>query len=327
MTNSFSDEIVHHISGGVMETNLDRSNQHLEAAVNLAKDWAKHGGGTQACVLGAEALKELALNALHPIQRTISWRDAIKALNWTDRTDPNKYAEAYASIAVDAFQDKLSNMDFAERQRYLRTAKQEIDLVVDDCLDDEARALLLSRKSSILRHQALNNPTEIRHKMFQESQRCATLATEINRNVATLLELATAEWALARHQDTDEKYIAKLRRAEELFINISSFELAKFALSRFYRLTYRFYDSCESFPRLSAESTNRRRLLRDSPIYAESAIQLVNLNFPEEILKHHLQESVSLLEMAITSGYLTPDVNSGRQTFFHAATCLIICLA
>jgi membrane-bound ClpP family serine protease len=28
-----------------------------------------------------------------------------------------------------------------------------------------------------------------------------------------------------------------------------------------------------------------------------------------------------------TPGGVTPDVNSGRQTFFHAATCLIICLA
>jgi len=141
--------------------------------------------------------------------------------------------------------------------------------------------------------------------MLQESYRCANLAIERNRELNTILELAMSEWSLARHGNSDEAYVARLSKAEELLLDkdIKHFELTQYALVRFYRLTYRYFEACEVFPLLTSEVMNRRRLLRDTAIYGEAAYYLADSGYPDRVVQPHLEKTANLLEMAITSGY------------------------
>ena len=140
---------------------------------------------------------------------------------------------------------------------------------------------------------------------MSESQRCASLAVEKHRNDFTVLELAMSEWFLARYQKTEDQYISKLTIAEDLFTSLDyeSFEPAQLALTRFYRLTYRPLDACETFPHFAIYTHNKRRLLYNTPIYGESAINLVGPDYPEQVSKLHLQKAAEILEIAIASGY------------------------
>ncbi len=140
---------------------------------------------------------------------------------------------------------------------------------------------------------------------LEESLGCASLAVRIHRAGPALLELALSEWARARFEETDEKYVARLRRAEELFGDklLGSNELAQLSLTRFYRLTFRPLDACEKFDYCIANTGNMRRLLRDSYIFSEAAIQLWYAKYPEDLLRKHLCHARSLLESALAAGY------------------------
>lgn len=120
-----------------------------------------------------------------------------------------------------------------------------------------------------------------------------------------VLELALSEWALARHEAADEAYVTRLRRAEELFRDplVDGFEPAVFALSRFYRLTFRPLDACETFPRSTGNIQNLRRLLRESCIYGEASAQLSYADYPEPVTHLHLSEARILLETCLAAGY------------------------
>ena len=79
--------------------------------------------------------------------------------------------------------------------------------------------------------------------------------------------------------------------------------MAQYALVRFYRLTYRYFETCEAFPHLTNEVMNRRRLLRDAAIYGEAASYLADSGYPDQVVQPHLERAANLLEMAIAAGY------------------------
>src|SRR5207247_1948506 len=194
----------------------------------------------------------------------------------------------------------------ADRLRYLRSARDLIDGVFEKSGHGATRGLLLSRESSVLRHLSMLEIGEKeRARRLGESVRCATRAVKESREAVTLLEEGLAEWAYARYESTDEKYASRLRNAEKSLISeqLDEFEPAQLARTSFYRLTFRPLDACERFPRSMQGARNVRRVLRESYIYAEAAIQLWYGGYPPDVTAEHIGEARSLLEAGIGAGY------------------------
>lgn len=84
---------------------------------------------------------------------------------------------------------------------------------------------------------------------------------------------------------------------------MATFETARFALSKFYRLTFRPLDSCEHFPLRASGLKNPRRRFEDAHFYGEAAIQLWYNDYSPETAESHLKEARSLLEASIAGGF------------------------
>src|SRR5439155_5382397 len=111
----------------------------------------------------------------------------------------------------------------------------------------ESKSALLARKSSVLRQLAYYEvgDTAIRGRCL-ESHRCALLAVETFRAPAQVLELAFSEWKLGSYEKTDEKYVERMSKAENLLTDPILFHFAPaiFAVPTFYRLTFRSLEAC-----------------------------------------------------------------------------------
>jgi hypothetical protein len=311
------DEITRLLVSARTECSRERAQELFKASIQLCQTWEKSERSPEPSIFKAQALRELAFEEDSPFDRVERWNDALRTLQHRWEIAPGgELADAYADLAVDCFQDILSSLALADRNKILRTARDYLTAALSHTTDVEASAALLARKSSVLRHLSLSEfSPDARVNRLDESLGCATLAVERSRQPWTLLELAQSEWALARYERTDELYVSKLRQAEQHFLDklLETFEPAKFALPRFYRLTFRKLEACESFPRSLAKVSNPRRLLRESYTYAEAGIQLWYNDYPGELVTKHLSEARSLLESAIAAGY--------------ANARLIICLA
>ena len=299
------EDILSLIYSGRSELSPEKCKSYLEAAISSSKNWIASGGGTTPCTLAAESLREMVFFEQNPIKRAQLWRDALKLIRRTEKTDYEYHIYFLLELIIDVIQDELSSISSAEKHKLLIEGKSIVDTEIAKNSSPEHRAIYLARKSSILRHQALESSPELRYRLLSESQRCASLATEMHRNDYTVLELAMSEWSLARHQKSEAQYVSKLTIAENLLksLDFESFELAQLALVRFYRLTYRPLDACENFPHFAIYTHNKRRLLCQTPIYGESAINLVGPDYPEQVSKLHLQKAAEFLEIAIASGY------------------------
>lgn len=287
------------------ERSAQRSRQLFElalAACDSNDSAVAHGRA----LLKAQTLAEIALEESKGEDRTKRWLEAIKSLSEAWKESPiAEIADVNAAISVDCFQDLLSDMEFAERLKLLRKARDMLDTSLKQ-KDQTNKAFLLARKSSVLRHLSYGDPTpEGRISRLDEAVACGLLSVNSLRMPAGTLELAQAQWQRARYENTDERYVSRLRLAEEQFSHpiLSEEEIAHLALARFYRLTFRQLDACKVFPRLNPSIKNTRRLLRESYVYAEAAIQLWYADYPAEIVEPHLQEARSLLETAIAAGY------------------------
>jgi len=299
-----TDEIQQLISAGRFEYSLEKSNRYLRKAAELAQDSIRSSVPNYLfCLLGKEAYKELALNDTRPSNRTNLWLRSIGALTWFEAPEYHQYVSSYAELAVDICQDPFSDYPIPKRYALLKQAKNAINKFINETKDDEYKAICLVRKSAIMRLQAIGLPTEDRFQLLSEASRCSSKARGLSQHAAILLECALVEWALARLQKNDNKYVEKLQSAEKLLSLdvVKNYDLGPFALSRFYRLTYRYFDACVTYPQL-IESTNRRRLLREVYIYAESAIQLSNLHYPSIMVEEHLNKAMNILEIALSSG-------------------------
>lgn len=299
------EEILDLIYSGRSELSPQKCKSYLENAIFLSKNWIASGGGTVPCTLAVESIRELIFFEQNPIKRAQLWREALKLLRRTEKTEYEYHTAFFLGLAVDVVQDVLSSISSAEKQKILIEAKKIVDSEIIKNTNSEDSATYLARKSSILRHQALESSSELRYRFLSESQRCASLSVEKHRNDFTVLELAMSEWFLARYQKTEDQYVSKLTIAEDLFksLDYESFEPAQLALTRFYRLTYRPLDACETFPAFAIYTHNKRHLLYNTPIYGESAINLVGPDYPEQVSKPHLQKAAEILEIAIASGY------------------------
>jgi hypothetical protein len=267
-----------------------------------------NGDGVATSILKAQILGEIAYEEGKAEDRTRRWLQAIGILEKHWKLSPNLgIADAHASLAVDCFQDVFSTIEFAPRLKILRNARDYLDYSMKQlCNSEQAKATLLTRKSSVLRHLSLGDQTpEARSRRSDESVGCARRAVQLFRYPGSILELAQAEWQRARYEPTDEQYVSRLRSAEIEFNDavLKEDEIAQLALSRFYRLTFRQRDACATYPRLKEKLKNTRRLLRESYIYAEASLQLAYSRYPQDIVRHHLTEARVLLESAISAGY------------------------
>ncbi len=147
------------------------------------------------------------------------------------------------------------------------------------------------------------------HADLQEAARCARRAVEDDpEDASAVLELGMAEWYLARHQSTDQEYADYLRLAEEHLVSAAreeKLEAARFAVARFYRMTFQPLHACRAFPTIISSTWNTRRLLREAPTYAEAAAQLWYGKYPPDLVRTHLLKSQELTERTLAAGYVT----------------------
>ncbi len=280
----------------------------FESALRQCDSWYGSGGGAGALVLKAQTYAELALEQNTPGARTASWKRSLGALDAPSRrgSTPPQIAEAYAALAVDCFQDRLSDLDFRSRQQILHTAQDRLDQAISDTGEPAISGLLLSRKSSVLRHIALSEISpDTRLRRLGEAARCASLAVQHERNMFTVLELGLSDWVLARNETTDERYASRLRGAEQHLTDdlLRDYEPAQLALTRFYRLTFQPLKACAAFPRHLDRVSNVRQVLRDSYVLAEAAASLWFADYPERLVADYLAESRALAEATVAAGY------------------------
>lgn len=303
------DEIIRILTCARAERSRNRAQQLLNQAIRMSEAWETTGGGVESAILKSQAFAELAEEENSPEKRTMRWNNALRALEsrWKTSGDP-QIAEAYGCVAVDCSQDNLSSLERVDQQRILLTARDYVDKYIDQVSDPAISGSLLARKSSILRQLSLYDLSpETRIGHLQEGWRCAHRAVEQSKQAGTILELGLSEWALARYESTDKKYVSRLRQAEKYLTDrlLENFEPGQLALTRFYRLTFRSIDACERFRSFLKRVKHVRRLLRQSHLYAEAAVQLWYANYPQTLplVERYLSGARSLLEEAIAGGY------------------------
>jgi Restriction endonuclease len=300
------------------ELRRDKCRLLLKDALATCDKWIKTDPHKPPMLLKAQILKELALEENQATERTNAWGNAIRVLKPFYQQNDADLADAYATLVVDAAQDGLNLLESGQRHALLVNSLQWLNRTIKASTNVESKSELLARKSSVLRHLAHYEVGDaaIRARC-SESYRCAVLAVETFRAPAQVLELALSEWKLGSYEKTDEKYIERMNRTDELFRDpvLNDFAPALFALPSFYRLTFRPLEACNSFP---ISTTDVRRLLRASYLYAEAATQLWFKNFPSEIVNGHLERANSLLETALAAGYANARILVDLA-FTHAA--------
>lgn len=300
-------EAVNYLVAARAERNAGRSYRLFESALGSCEAWEQEVGGTEPLKLCALILSEIAYEESAPNRRAARWKKALTLLEESLKTNLDaEVASTYAALAVDSYQDQFSNVALADRLKALRSAKSYIDTALKQPRDNTARSNLLARKSSLLRHLSIEELSlENKLNRLDESVRCSELAVNTSKEEAALIESALSLWSWARYEKTDEKYVETLREVETRLTDnlLSGNEVARMALSRFYKLTYRHLDACESYLALTKRVRQVRRLLRDSHVYAEAASHLRFANYPEVLARKHVVEARRLVEMAIAAGY------------------------
>jgi hypothetical protein len=296
------------LSRAKAETSPQNTRRLLEAALKMSIEFEQSEYVTEAVILKARIFAQLAVEERTARARTAQWKKSMATLEALWKKGPQvTLADAFGLLTVDCYQDVFSDLDLADRQKFLRTGRDCLDHAIDHlCSDSHEKSNLLARKSSILRQLAMSDVTrELRTKRFAESLGCARRAVELSKNQGSLLELGLSEWAVARYQQTDELYAATLRSAEKHLKDSarSGSEIANLSILRFYRLTFRPLEACDTLQGFLSEVTDRRRLLRDGFVYAEACIQLWYHRYPDDVVQRHLVAARDLLEAAVVAGY------------------------
>jgi tetratricopeptide (TPR) repeat protein len=309
VNSGFEKDVVALVSSAHSERTQQRAVQLLNSALQLCEKWLLEADETDAIIWTGNVLTDLALEDATSEGRSRRWHRALHILkSSTTKHQSTRLACAFAFLSVDCAQDLLSSIDHNTRAQMLRDARECLDVQLEKVSDTTENAALLARKSSVLRQLAMFDLVpEQQYRRFDESLRCATKAVQLSRNEGTLLELGLSEWALGSHENTDSKYSELLRRAEGHLADnlLIGSEVAQLSLARLFRLTFRPLEACKQFSKLVGVVRNYRRVLRDSYIYAEAAIQLWYRPYPDSIISSHLVSARSLIEHALASGIRT----------------------
>jgi hypothetical protein len=176
-----------------------RAFQLLRNALEIAEKWHSQNDDIGAQLLIVQVLSELAIEEETPRRRGERWHRALGLLERAAKAQNDmNLAFSYGSVAVDCFQDLLSDMDFKSKTAALRAARDYLDLQLQQIPSEGDASALLMRKSSLLRQLAMTEMIpEQRVRRLEESFRCATKAFHLSRDSGTLLELALSETALS----------------------------------------------------------------------------------------------------------------------------------
>ncbi len=213
---------------------------------------------------------------------------------------------ALANRIVDHFHDV-----YAREERPIMSASlSDVKLTINKQLSHESnannRSLLFIQLSSILQCQAMMSAHEEKLKRMQEAVRCAERAIkEQNENPYAYLSHGQALWGYARLKDSDEDYYSTMNSAgDSLAKACNNLEaLPALVLSRFYRQTYRPSLSVKMFKDYEIRESNRRRLLAESFIVGEAAMQLWYKNYDATTTQDAVDYAHTILREAIDAGY------------------------
>ncbi len=294
-------EISEKLAAAREELTRDAAIRLLNDALNAAlgeNDW-------QYLLLRSRIHSALAQEADTPGDRTRYWEDSLAVLRTATegRTD-YRLAAGFAEVAVDCYQDTLSDMSARDKRIALKQSAQVVTSALTRWPNSPEHGILLARKSSLLRHLALTESTQFAAKsLIDESRRCADRATRYNSmDPSTLLEYGLSIWAAARHATSDRDYKNRLREAEKYLTeeSVAQTDSGRLALSRLYRLTFQPFNACRVFPR---NLRDRRCLLRHAHILAEAATMLWYAKYPGQDVDGYLGEARELLETTLSAGY------------------------
>lgn len=259
----------------------------------------------RARILHAEIQRELAWECLQREERLKHWERAIEAIRHVET--PNFLLQA-VDVAIAYVQDPLSDSLQSEKMRLLTHLANRCEAIAREHAEPLKSRALRSR-SALLRHRAriMHDPhSKQTRMMLEEARRAALVAAPDQIGPGAVLELGLTEWALARVQRNDRQYADRCRAAEASFrraMEPSTLEVARFALARFYRMTFRPASSCRLFEQIFEHlGSISRAYLRDAYLYGEAASELARLGWPQSIVTPHLIRAEFVLEGALSAG-------------------------
>ncbi|HZF56596.1 MAG TPA: tetratricopeptide repeat protein [Polyangiaceae bacterium] len=259
----------------------------------------------RARVLHAEILRELALESQYWAERSQHWNRAMEALEPV--TDPRLVLQS-SDIVIAYVQDPFSGALKNQKKRLLDHYSRRCESIAREN-QEPLKSHALRCRSALLRHRALQTMDphgKDTRRLLEEAGRAARAADPCQIGSAAVLELALAEWALARVQSDDRAYADRCRVAEAEFRNAAAdtaLEVARYALARFYRMTFRPLSACTLFERLLNQAGSLSRAhLREVHLYGEAASELARTGWPASVFTPHLTRAEHVLERALSAG-------------------------
>lgn len=268
------------------------------------------GNLSEAVVLAASAMSDLAALEVKPDRRLQLRRDAIKALKQCLRSTKSvSLLINYANRIVDHFYDANAREESRVIANLLAEAATLLKHAIADLSNDTAaRTQALIQRASVLRCQALIAGPAERMSRVQEAIRCAEKAVANSGDQYAYLELGQAWWASARWTINDEAYFAALQNAEGALLSARRNEepIAHLVLARFYRQSYRPAQSVDAFAEYQlCETSNIRRLLAEAFLLGEAALQLWYNKYEHSFVTSSLENAFLTVTQSVDAGYET----------------------
>lgn|GEM_PF-3087171 len=289
-------------SGIFARKSLREITEKCKERIQRGSEIAKHA------IIASDAFSELAQLENNIIKRKQYRRDALRICKEqmvkSDQFDSN-FAINYADKAVNLFYDQFIREEKPLLNSILADAKKAISSCLKNEDNTDTRAHLLCENSSILRCQSQISNYKESHNFNHEALRASNKAlNESPENQNAYLSLGQSLWHVARRVSDDSKYFSFMNKAEEALIKAQSKHnpVSTLVLARFYRQTYRPSLAISTWLNYSNHETrNKRRLLAESFLAGEAAMQLWFNNF--ESSHDALKQVVVFLREAFDAGY------------------------
>jgi len=256
-------------------------------------------------ILKARLHAAIAVEEDRPRTRAEHWRQAVTILEEIKKPPDSEVASLLAAVAVECANDPPGAVSKTKRRQYLGSAQVILSVLLRPSGGDpDARAHLLARKSSVLRHQAALM-ADTGQSLRAEAVRCAALAKKCAADdPAVQLELALAKAACLN--DYPRAFHENASEVERLMKDpaVKDSEQGLLSLSRFYRRLDRQIDACTAYLEVVERPTRTRRVLWNSYVYGEAVIRLqYKTDVPQDIRDKHTLRAIQILQAAIDAGY------------------------
>ncbi len=277
----------------------------LDCETLMAED---RGQLVDASILASSALNELAELECDAQARLQCRRKAIELCRQSLEKEHNSsLAISLANRVVDLFYDQFVREDRATMNSVLACSKAVLSRFSNKDTKADDFSLVLAQTASILRCQSMVSASPTAESLSREAVLCGERAVETcPRNQQGHLALGEALWRFARLARSDEDYFAVVNRAEKSLLMATQGidPIAQFVLARFYRQTYRPRQAVAAFQEYENKEHNRRRLLSQSFVLGEAAMQIYYGGYTKETTDDVLQTAKLLLLEAKDAGYV-----------------------